>query len=148
MKVILTKDVASLGDVGDVVPVKSGYARNYLLPRQMAVVANESNRREVEHYKRQLTKKKEEMLAGLRSVAKKIERLKIKVSKQAGEEDRIFGSVTTVEVAALLLENGIEIDRKIIELPEMKKLGSYQVAVNLHKEVSATLKLKLVSQEA
>lgn len=144
MQVILTQDVRKLGSIGDTVTVKDGYARNFLIPRSFAVMATRSNLKEIEHHKTVLAKKKEKLLNEFKSVAKKLEALTITLTKQVGEEDKIFGSVTTHEVEEELAKQGFEISRKDITLEEsIKKIGSYTALVHLHAEVTAKLKLKV-----
>lgn len=144
MKLILTHDVDNLGHMGDVVTVKPGFARNYLIPRSLGVVANESNVREMEHYKRGLAKKKEALLSSFRDVAKKVEALTVTVAKQVGESGKIFGSVTTSEIEEALVKAGLKISRKQIKIvDEVKTVGDFTAEVHLHAEVVAKLKLKV-----
>lgn len=147
MKLILTEDVPSLGSIGAIVNVKDGYARNYLLPRGIAVPANESNTKQLEHQKRVLNARREKVLAEKKALAAKIEKLSVEVSKQVGEDERIFGSVTTLELAELLEAQGYQIPKKDIHLPEaVKKVGVYTADIQLHSEVIAKLKFWVVSQ--
>lgn len=147
MKLILTEDVPSLGTIGAIVSVKNGYARNYLLPRSLAVLANEGNTKQLEHQKRVLTKRREKVLGEVKALAKKIEKASLEVAKQVGEDEKIFGSVTSVELADLLDAQGIKIDKKNIKLPvDVKKVGVYTADVKLHSEVTAKLKFWVVSQ--
>ena len=127
MKVILTQDIPSVGLIGNIVQVKNGFARNYLIPRSLAVVANTSNVKELDHHKRVLTKRKEKVLAAFKAQAAKLNKLTLTIVKQVGEEDKIFGSVTTAEIEALLDKEGLKISRKQIELTEsIKKIGNYR----------------------
>lgn len=145
MKVILTQDIPSVGFIGNVIQVKNGFARNYLIPRSLAVVANTSNVKELDHHKRVLTKRKEKVLATFKAQAAKLNKLTLTIVKQVGEEDKIFGSVTTAEIEALLDKEGLKISRKQIELTEsIKKIGNYKAQINLHAEVTASVKLKIV----
>ena len=149
MRVILKEDLESLGKIGEVVSVRPGYARNFLIPKALCVVANESNRKELEHHKRVLEKKREKVLKEARVLAAAIGKLQITIEKQAGEEDRIFGSVTTLEVAEKLAAQSVVIERRHIHLPEdIKKLGIYQAEVKIHSEVSANLVVKVVAKES
>jgi large subunit ribosomal protein L9 len=144
MKVILTKDVPSLGGIGDLVKVKDGYGRNYLIPQEMAVLANEANRKEFEHKKTMAAAKKEKVLKEYRTLAHKIEKVKVVITKQVGEEDRIFGSVTSAEIAEVLHKEGIDVSRKVITLSDdIKTVGSYVAEVKLHAEVIAKVKVKV-----
>ena len=142
MKLILTEDMPNLGAIGDIVKVKNGYARNYLLPRSLAVVANESNEKELEHRQRVLAIKKEKVLKSFQSSAKKMSKLKLEISKQVGEDEKIFGSVTTAEVASELEKQDVTVDKRIISFDkEVKTLGEYLVKIKLHSEVTAEVKL-------
>ena len=147
MKVILTNDIPKLGGIGSIVNVKKGYARNFLIPRSYAVLANESNASELEHRKRVLAKKRERILSETKVKASAIEKLSITVTKQVGEDERIFGSVTTAEIAALLSKEGVDVQKREISFSEeIKKVGVYSANVRLHSEVSAQLKVWVVAQ--
>lgn len=147
MKVILTEDVASLGSIGAIVQVKNGYARNYLVPRALAVPANEGNQKELEHRQRILAAKSQRILEEIKAVAKKIEKLKLEIKKAVGEEDRIFGSVTSAEVAELIGAQGIQVSKKDVHFEEeIKKTGKYSVDIKLHSEVTAKIKIKVVAE--
>ena len=148
MKVILKEDLDTLGKIGEVVSVRPGYARNFLIPKSLCVLANESNRRELDHHKRLLDKKREKVLKEARALAAAIGKMQVVIEKQTGEEDRIFGSVTTLEVAEKLAAQSLVIERRLIHLPEdIKKLGVYQAEVKVHSEVSANLVVKVVAKE-
>lgn len=147
MKIILTSDVPSLGTIGQIVSVKNGYARNFLLPRSLAVPANEGNQKELEHKKRQLAKKKEKVLGEAKKLAAMIEKITVTIPKQVGEDERIFGTVTTAEVASFLTKEGAEISKKDIHfVEEIKKVGAYQADVRLHSQVVAKVKVWVVAQ--
>lgn len=147
VKIILTHDVPKLGAIGTVVNVKNGYARNYLIPRSFGVPANEENQKELEHHKRVLAAKREKLLKEVKGVAAKIEKLSVTVPKKVGEDERIFGSVTTAEIANMLEGNGLQISKKDIRLTEeIKKVGVYSAEVHLHSEVTAKLKVWVVAE--
>lgn len=147
MRLILTQEVFNLGSIGDVVSVKDGYARNFLLPRGLATIANEANKKQLEHQKRVLTKKREAALAGAKEIAAAIEKTSVTVAKQVGEDEKIFGSVTTAELEELLKAEGISVSKKDITLTEeVKKVGVYSANVRLHPEVSAKFKVWVVAQ--
>ena len=149
MRVILTNDVPSLGSIGHIVNVKNGYARNYLLPRSLAVLANESNQKELDHKKRVFAKKRDAILAEAKKLAAVIEKLTVTISKQVGEDERIFGTVTTAEVSSFLVKEGVTISKKDIHfLEEIKKVGAYTADVRLHSEVTAKLKVWVVALQA
>jgi len=142
MKLILKENIEHLGQIGDIVKVAPGYARNYLLPKGLAIEATEKNAKALEHAKRQLAYKKNKSLEAAKNLVAKLEALSIVLTHQAGEEGKLFGSVTNMEIAAFLKDNGLEIDRKKIVLAEpIKQLGEYTVPVKVHPEVGATLKV-------
>jgi large subunit ribosomal protein L9 len=148
VKLILKEDVSGLGHAGDVVSVKPGYAKNFLVPEGKATVASEAKIREVEHLKRQIAEKVAKQLSDLKKAKKALEALDLEVKAKAGEEGKLFGSVTAAQVAELIAARGIEIDRRKVELPEpIKELGEHSVSVRLHREVTATLRLKVTAEE-
>src|SRR5438045_910119 len=140
VEVILRDDVAHLGKIGDVVRVKPGYARNFLLPRGLAVEANRKNLRMLEHDKRVIGVKAERENKAAEGVASKLEGLKIVVRAKAGEEGRLFGSVTNLDVERLLGERGFTVDRRRIALDEpLKQLGTFPVVVQVGRGIKATI---------
>lgn len=142
MKVILLENLENLGHIGDIVKVAPGYARNYLIPKGYALLANEKNTKELEHAKRQLEYKKNKMLEQAKALAAKIEAITLNLVHAAGEEGKLFGSVTNMELAEQLKAQGVEIDRKKIVLAEpIKQVGEYSVAVKIQPDVTATLKV-------
>jgi large subunit ribosomal protein L9 len=142
MKVILKENIETLGQIGDVVKVAPGYARNYLLPKGLAIEATERNAKAMEHAKRQLAYKKNKTLEAAKLLANKLQELAIKLVHQAGEEGKLFGAVTNMEIANFLKDKGFEIDRKKIVLAEpIKQTGEYTVNVKIHPEVVAALKV-------
>jgi large subunit ribosomal protein L9 len=148
MKVILKENIETLGHIGDVVKVAPGYARNYLLPKGFALVASEKNTKALEHAKRQLEYKKNKVLEQARQLGARIESLAINLTHAAGEEGKLFGSVTNMDLAELLKAQGVEMDRKKIVLAEpIKQLGEYAVLVKVHPEVTATLKVTVAKAE-
>jgi large subunit ribosomal protein L9 len=148
VKLILKEDVSGLGHAGDVVSVKPGYAKNFLVPEGKATVASEARIREVEHLKRQIAEKVAKELADLKKAKKALEALDLEVKAKAGEEGKLFGSVTAAQVAELVAARGFDLDRRKIELAEpIKELGEHSVAVRLHREIVATLRLKVTAEE-
>lgn len=142
MKVILKENIETLGHIGDIVKVAPGYARNYLVPKGFAIEATEKNAKALEHAKRQMAYKKNKALESARALAAKLEGLAIELVHQAGEEGKLFGSVTNMEIAAFLTEKGFDIDRKKIVLAEsIKQVGEVSVPVKIHPEVVANLKV-------
>ena len=147
MQVILLEDVPSLGKMGDLVKVSDGYGRNYLIPKKKAILATEKNRKVLEHQKRLVqhqigkTKKDAEVFA------QQIEKLSCTFAKTVGESGKLFGSVTSMEIEDYLKENGIEVDRKRIQLEEpIKSIGVFTVPIKLHPEVTAHLKVWVVQE--
>ncbi|HZC45552.1 MAG TPA: 50S ribosomal protein L9 [Candidatus Acidoferrum sp.] len=147
VQVILNEDLPNLGSTGDVVKVRAGYARNYLLPRKLAVEADQKNIRAFEHQKRSATRRKEIKRTDALSVKAKIEALAITINARAGEEGKLFGSVTNIDLERALRERGLDIERRKIHLPEpIKQLGEYTVPVKLDSEVEASLKITVAAQ--
>lgn len=148
MQIILREDIDKLGNRGDVVKVKDGYARNYLLPRRLAVTANESNKKIVEQ-ERQAHLRKEATLKGqAEELGKLMANLQIVIKQKAGENDHLFGSVTAQDIANALEAQKYTIDRKKIVLDEpIKQLGDYKVTVKLHKEVSVEIPVSVTKDE-
>jgi large subunit ribosomal protein L9 len=148
MEVVLKKDFDNLGKALDVVSVKDGYARNFLIPQGIAVVASEGNKKTVAESKKLSEKREEKKLKEARQLAKKIEGVPCTIPVKVGEEDKLFGSVTTQEIADFLTKEGIETEKRNIELEEpIKQLGVYSVKINLYKDVSAKLKVWVVKDE-
>ncbi len=148
MKVILKENIETLGHIGDIVKVAPGYARNYLIPKGYAIEATTRNAKALEHAKRQMEYKKNKVKEQAMNFAAKLEALSIVLPHQAGEGDKLFGSVTNMEIAEYLRSQGIEIDRKKIVLAEsIKHLGDYTATVKVHPEVNATLKIAVTRAE-
>ena len=145
MQVILIKDVEKLGYANDIVDVKPGYANNYLLPQGYAKVATESAKKVLAENIRQRAHKEAKILADAQALAEKIENLPLTLTAKA-EEEKIFGSVTSADLAAALAEKGVEVDRKAIELDAVKTLGEYEASVKLHREVKATVHFSVVAE--
>ena len=145
IELILMDNVESLGSVGDKVKVADGYARNYLLPRGLAVHSSKAVERQLEARRVQVEQEYQAQKVEAEALAAKVEETSITVPMQVGEDEKLFGSVTNIDVARLLGDEGLEIDRKAIELSEpIKSLGVHEVPVKLHKEVTATLKVWVV----
>ena len=142
VEVILRDDVQHLGKIGDVVRVKPGYARNFLFPRGLAVEANTRNLKELEHTKRVIAAKAEHDRKDAEGAAAKIEGTAITIQARAGEEGRLFGSVTNIDVERLLGEKGITVDRRRIALAEpIKQLGTFPIEIQVGRGVKATVHL-------
>jgi len=142
MKVILQENMENLGHIGDVVKVAPGYARNYLIPKGFAMLANEKNSKALEHAKRQLEYKKNKTLELAKGIVAKIEGIVLNLVHAAGEEGKLFGAVTNMELAEQLKAHGLEIDRKKIVLTDpIKQIGEYSVLVKVQPDVTANLKV-------
>lgn len=147
MKVILCEDVDNLGEMGETVSVAPGYARNYLLPRRLAVAADSASARQIEHEMRIIKKREERRRKELAEVAKGLEGVRVEFLAKAGAEGKLFGSVTTLHIAQKLEELGHKINRRKIELPEpIKSLGEHDVVLQLKSGIEATIKV-IVSPE-
>ncbi len=148
MKVILKENLENLGHIGEVVKVAPGYARNYLLPKGYAIEATEKNAKALDHAKRQLEYKRNKVLEQAKALVAKIESLTLTIVHQAGEEGKLFGAVTNMELAEQLKNQGIDMDRKKIVLAEpIKQVGEYTASVKVHPEVAATLKVVVSKAE-
>ena len=148
MKVILRQNVETLGAIGEIVNVKAGYARNYLIPNQLAYVASDGAIRALEPEKKQYSVKMEKAKAHAEVVAGQLGDLQISIPMQVGEEARLFGSVTAQMIAQELELRGFHIDRRNITIDEpIKTLGIFEVKVKLHTDVYAPLKVWVISQE-
>ena len=147
MKVILLKDIETLGSAGEVVEVKNGYGRNFLIPRNEALVASAANMAQFESRRKQQETLAERDRRAAEALAKKLEAESITAQVKVGEEDRLFGSVTAQNVAELLDEKGYEVDRRAIHLEDpIRELGVYNIEVRLHPEVAAAVKLWVVKE--
>jgi len=147
VEVILRDDVPSLGKIGQVVRVKPGYARNYLFPRGLAVEANRKNLHVLDHQKRVIGAKAERERKAAEGVAQKLNGLKVTVQARAGEEGRLFGSVTNLDLERLLADKGFQVDRRRIELAEpIKQLGTYPIVIQVGRDVRATVELAVVAE--
>jgi len=147
MKVILRKNFDQLGNVGDVVSVKDGYARNYLIPRGIAYQATSGNIRSLDEEKKQIVKREAKELDSAQNLANELEKVSITIPVKVGEEEKIFGSVTNQMIADALHEKGFDVDKRKIEITEpIKSLGIYSVSVKLHPSVSAAVKTWVVRE--
>jgi len=148
MRVILTEDIAKLGNAGEVVKVRDGYARNYLMPRGKAELATEARVKELEHKKRVIEEKTRKLVKEHEKVALQIHKLPaLTFIMLAGEEGKLFGSVTNSDIQQKLAEAGVEVDRRKIELSEpIKQIGEHKVHVRLHREVKTELRVLVVAE--
>jgi len=145
MQVILKQDVLKLGDAGDIVKVSPGFGRNYLIPRGFAVPATSGSVAEVDHQKRVADAIKRKHLSEAKSFAEQIEGTAITLRREAGEDDKLFGSVTNRDIAEALAAEGIEIDRRVIHLDEpIRAIGLFTVPIKLHRGVTANLRVYVI----
>ena len=148
MKVILRQDLDNLGEAGDVVKVKAGYGRNYLIPQGLATLATPGAIRHAEEIKRQAAHKISQKKADAEAVAADIEKTPLVIKAKVGEENRLFGTVTSQQLSVQLQERGIAVDRRKIDIEDIRTTGEYTATIKLHSEVSATLKVIVESEEA
>jgi large subunit ribosomal protein L9 len=147
IQVILQHDVDKVGKSGELVKVRPGFARNYLLPRSLAVTATTAAVNRINHEKVVAQAKAEKSKAGARAVAEQLNALTLKIERSVGEEDRLFGSVTAKEIENLVKAKGIAFDRKTMHMPEaIKALGKFEIPVKLLTDVTATLKVEVVKK--
>ena len=148
MKVILKEDVKALGSMGDIVNVKDGYARNYLIPKKLAVPADEKNLKEFLHHKRMIERKLNKVKFQAEDLKKKIEEIELNIKQKVGKSGKLFGSITSLVLEKELEKIGLNIDRKKILLQEpIKTLGNFKIKIKLHPEVIAELKVNVIQEE-
>jgi large subunit ribosomal protein L9 len=148
MEIILLQDVNKLGQKDDLVKVKAGYARNFLIPKGYAVAASSSARKMHEENLRQRAHKEEKIKAEAQDLASKMNDLKVVVGAKTSSSGKIFGSVNTIQIAEALKEKGFDIDRKNISLPEdqIKEVGKYKAVIKLHREVKVEIEFEIVAE--
>ncbi len=147
MKLILREDVENLGKGGELVDVKPGYGRNFLLPRGLAVPANPKNVRELEHQKKIAEAKAAKLRASAEAVAKRLAETPVTLKRKVGEQEKLYGSVTTLDIAEALAARGLQIDRRSIDLAEpIKTIGEFEVPVKLHSEVVGKARVKVEAE--
>jgi large subunit ribosomal protein L9 len=147
MKVILTKDLDNLGKAGSMVEVKRGYGRNYLIPNEMAVLATAKNVRQLDHEKAGILARASKVKAHMTAMANKLNAVEVKLARKVGEQDKLFGSVTSKDVYEAVAALGFEIERKQIHLPDpLRTLGTHEVEVKLTTDVAAKLKVTIVAE--
>ena len=147
MEVILREHVDHLGKRGEIVKVADGYARNYLLPRKLALLATDGNKKQVERERAKFEAKEAEERKVAEALAARMSGLAVEISRKVGESDVLFGSVTTADIAAALGAKGFEVDRRKLHLHEpIKKLGEFDIPLKLQRDVVATIKVKVVAE--
>ena len=148
MKVILAENIQALGQIGDVVNVAPGYARNYLFPQKLAMEATGKNVRDLEHKKRALAVKREKMLQEMASLADRLKAVTITVRRKVSEEDKLYGSVTVADVIKGLEDKGFDIDRKAVQVEHpIKQLGEFTVPIRLDAQVVAQVRVVVEKEE-
>ncbi len=149
MEVILREEVEKLGRRGDVVKVSAGYARNFLLPKRMAVAATDSNKKIVEQEKQAHLRREAKEISDASDLAKIMAAVEVTIAQKAGDNDQLFGSVTATDIAGALDKQGYSIDRRKVHLEEpIKTLGDFKAAVKLHREVTVHIPVHVVREEA
>ena len=146
MKIILKKDVHGLGEAGDVVNVKTGYALNYLVPQGYATVGTESALKQHAETLRQRAHKEAKLVADAQTLAAKASAVEIKIAAKVGENGKLYGGITAAQVAEILAAAGVEIDKRNIELPEIKAVGEFEAKAKCYKGVYADLKVEVVAE--
>lgn len=145
MEVILTKDVDNLGRAGEVVKVKPGYGRNFLLPQGLAMLATRSNKAQLEHHRKRIEAEQAKLRSVREDMAKRLSDTTVSIARQSGDEDKLFGSVTAKDIAEALLAQNIELDRRVIQLSEpLRTVGTHDVNVRFSADVQATLKVNVI----
>lgn len=148
MEIILKEDIKGLGYKNDVVDVKSGYGRNYLIPQGLAIIANKSNKKMIAENIRQASHKAEKLKKDAEALAEKIGDIVLEIKAKAGESGKIFGAVTPLQISESLKEKGFDIDRKKINVgSDIKNLGDYTIELDLHKEVKHPVAIKVVTEQ-
>lgn len=149
MQVILLDEVQNLGDLGQEVKVKPGYARNYLIPQGKAVIANEENRKKFEAQRLELERLHAETLANAQERARTIDGVQVQIARKVGEEGKLFGSVTTADIVEAMAQAGHEIKRSELHLSAgpIKQAGEFELSVSLHPEVHVKIKVVVVAEE-
>lgn len=148
MEIILLQDVSNLGNKDEIVKVRNGYARNYLIPNGMAITATGSSKKILAENTKQRAHKEAKIKADAELVAKKMEGLKLTIGAKTSSTGKIFGSVNTIQIAEALSEKGFDIDRKVISLKEeqIKEVGTYTAEVKLHREVKVAIEFEVISE--
>ena len=146
MKIILKKEVVGLGEAGDIVEVKTGYALNYLVPQGFAAVGTPSAIKQHEETLRQRAHKEAKLVEDAQALAAKIEAVAVKIAAKVGETGKLYGAVTAAQVAEAIAEAGIEVDKKNITIPEIKEVGEYEAKVKCYKGVFANVKVEVVAE--
>jgi large subunit ribosomal protein L9 len=149
MEVILRTHVENVGKRGEIVKVADGYARNYLLPRKLALLATDGNKRHVERERKIMEVKEADEKAQAQAIASRIEAIEVVITRRVGETDQLYGSVTSADIAEFLKGKGFEVDRRKLILPEpIKTVGTHPVPLKLHRDVTVTIKVQVAKEGA
>ena len=148
MDVILKQDLSNLGYADDVLEVKPGYARNYLIPRGLAALATESNKKVLAENLKQRAHKAQKLKGDAEAVAKQLEAMTLQIGAKVGESGKIYGSITPLQIAEALYRHGVEVDRKKVHMDDehIKALGIYTATVSLHKDIKAKVKFEVIAE--
>jgi large subunit ribosomal protein L9 len=147
MEVILKEDIANLGKIGEVVRVRDGYARNYLLPRGLVLIANKKNLKTFDHQKKLVTDQKQKIMRQAQGAADQVASVSLVIPMKVGEEGRLFGSVTNIQIEKALKAKGVDVDRRKIHLDEpIKTVGDYEIPIRLAADLTVPLKVSVVSE--
>jgi large subunit ribosomal protein L9 len=146
MKIILKENLKTLGHQGDILTVKDGYANNFLFPKGIAIMATPSNVKILEENNRQGALKRTKLKTDAEAVAEKLKDVTITIGTKAGANDKIFGSVTSLQISQVLSTKGYDIDRRKIEVGDIKVLGTYEATVNLHRDVVVNIKVEVLAE--
>jgi large subunit ribosomal protein L9 len=148
VEVILKEDIANVGKIGEVVRVRDGYARNYLLPRGLVLIANKKNLKTFEHQKKMVADQKQKIMRHAQAVGDQLAGVSLTIAMRTGEEGRLFGSVTNIQIEKALKSRGLNVDRRKIQLNEpIKTLGEYEIPIRLAADVTVPLKLSVVTED-
>jgi len=149
MEVILREHVDKLGRLGEIVKVADGYARNYLLPRKLALLATEGNKRQIEREREKFEARESEDKQAYEAMAERLANVEVTIARKVGETEALYGSVTTADIAAVLAGQGFEIERRKLQLQDpIKQLGEFDVPIRLHREIVAHVKVRVVAEGA
>jgi len=145
MKVILKEDIPNLGKAGQIVNVKDGYARNFLFPKGLALLADEKNMKLLEYQKKKIEEEAKKKRQDAQSIFERLSQVNLKISAKAGEDQKLFGSITSKDIANALEKEGFAIDKKQITVSEpIKRIGEYEVEVKLHENITAKVKVTII----
>jgi len=148
MKVILLEDIEAVGKMGDTVSVKDGYARNYLIPRKLALLATARNLKAQDHQIKDMERRRTKIVGDAQSLADKVTGISLSFTRKTGEKGRLFGSVTNMDIADALKEKGLDVDRKSIILQEpIKSLGEFDIEIKLHHDVTPVVKITVLPED-